>query len=79
MFRVPLQHNIDRATSLDDMSAEFKAFHFRSIKVIPLFCYSVIPYSAFYSVPHFGDTINTGPGTRGDAVKRRIRNSGIAE
>ena len=37
------------------VSAKYKAyFHFRSIKsysVIPLFRYSVIPYSAFYRLP----------------------------
>ena len=33
------------------MSAKFKAFSFPVIKVISLSRYSVIPYSAFYSVP----------------------------
>ena len=47
MFRVPLQHNSGRATSLAWMGIA----RFRSIKVIPLFRYSVIQYSAFYSVP----------------------------
>jgi len=32
------------------MSATTKQFHFRSIKVIPLFHFSVIPYSMFYSI-----------------------------
>ena len=33
------------------VSAEFKAFSFPVIKVIPLFRYSVITYSTFYSIP----------------------------
>ena len=32
------------------MSATTKQFHFWSIKVIPLFRFSVIPYSTFYSI-----------------------------
>ena len=45
-----------RATSLDGSSmCNVGNFYFRSIKVIPLFRYSVIPYSAFYSVPIYTD------------------------
>ena len=63
-FVVPLQlQNTDssasfgRATSTGGsstraMSVITKPSHFRSIKVIPLFHYSVIPYSTFYKRPH---------------------------
>ena len=52
MFRVPLQHS-GRATALDGVPCRQSSKHFISgqLKVIPLFRYSVIPYSAFYSVP----------------------------
>ena len=55
MFIVPLQHNSDRAISLDGncmcrMSATFKAFSFLD-KVIPLFRYSAIPLFCFTNFP----------------------------
>ena len=56
MFRTPLQHNSGRATSLDGnftcrVGRIQSIFISGQLKVIPLFRYSVIPYSAFYSVP----------------------------
>ena len=48
-----------QATSLDDNNLHVpcrqSSKHFISgqLKVIPLFRYSVIPYSAFYSIPHY--------------------------
>ena len=53
MFRVPLQHNSGRATALAGVPCRQSSKHFISgqLKVIPLFRYSVIPYSAFYSIP----------------------------
>ena len=56
MFRTPLQHNSGRATSLDGnctcrVGRIQRIFISGQLKVIPLFRYSVIPYSAFYSVP----------------------------
>ena len=58
MFRTPLQHNSGRATSLDGnctcrVGRIQSIFISGQLKVIPLFRYSVIPYSAFYSVPLF--------------------------
>ena len=43
MFRVSLQHNSGRATSLDGVPCRQSSKHFISgqLKVIPLFCYSV--------------------------------------
>jgi len=61
--KVRLNHRTERsrsnarriAAARRIVSAKYKAyFHFRSIKsysVIPLFRYSVIPYSAFYRLP----------------------------
>ena len=56
MFRTPLRHNSGRATSLDGnctcrVGRIQSIFISGQLKVIPLFRYSVIPYSAFYSVP----------------------------